>query len=68
MAGNFRAVTFNIGAKTDAMFSGPGRETFRKKLTADMLLMFQDAVACTRQKVHSSVGPARALERSFLRV
>ena len=58
-AENFKAVTFNVGAKTNAMFSGPGREAFRKKLSADMLLMFQDAVVCTQQKVHSSVFPGQ---------
>ena len=67
-AENFKAVTFNVGAKTDAMFSGPGRETFKNKLSADMRTMFQDAVACTQQKVHSRVCTARALGRSFLRV
>ena len=58
-AENFMAVTFNVGAKSNAMFSGPTRETFRNKLLTDMMLMFQDVVACTQQKVHSSVFPGQ---------
>ena len=56
---NFKAVTFNVGAKTNAMFSGPNREAFRKKLLNDMVLMLKDVVACTQQKVHSSVFPGQ---------
>jgi hypothetical protein len=59
-AENFKAVTFNVGAKTNAMFSGQTKnETFRNKLLTDMMLMFQDVVACTQQKVHSSVFPGQ---------
>ncbi len=42
-AAAFVAVTFNVGAKTDLMFSGVGREEFQDKLRADLASLTQAA-------------------------
>jgi hypothetical protein len=50
-ASNFRPITFNIGAKDNAMFSGPGREKFMNKLREDMAGLFKDilqAASCKK--------------------
>ena len=51
-AENFKVVTYNVGAKTDMMFSSAQRkQDFRDKTDRDMLLFYQDAVAYARHGV-----------------